>query len=205
MPDNNLSIVHDHYKETFTIVREREHDRDRSFLLLIGLFALLVIEVYYPAAVGGTVRSVQVLGTDIDLSHMPLSMLLNATWVLVLAVSLSYCRVAISIDRQYPYVHHLENWISDQLGDDTIYRREGSVYLERYPVLLNWAWFCYVVVFPLVVALVTILLLQRESAGLPYSVIHKGFDALIGILVVISFLLYRVLPKVLDKLPRNQN
>jgi len=200
--DGNLSIVHDHYKETFAIVRERERDRDRSFLLLIGLFAVLVVEVYYPAAAGGAVRSFQILGTDIDASRLPLSMLLNATWVLALAVSLSYCRVAISIDRQYPYVHHLESWISEQLGDASIYRREGNVYLERYPLLLNWAWLCYVVVFPLVVSVVSILLVQREWTGLPYSIAHKGFDVGIAFLVIVSFLLYRVVPKVHERFIR---
>jgi hypothetical protein len=195
---DNLALVHDHYKETFALVRERERSRDKAFLLLIGLFALLVVEVYYPAA-AGTLRSFSVLGTDIDVSRLPLSMLLDASWVLALAVTLSYCRVAISVDRQYPYVHHLEDWIGGQLGDSTIFGREGKAYLDRYPLVLNWAWFCYVVVFPVVVVLVAILLIEKEWSGLSYSLTHKAFDAAMAFCIVISFLLYRVLPKVFDK------
>lgn len=198
MPDNNLALVHDHYKETFSLQREREQTRDRAFLLLIGLFALLAVEVYYPAA-AGTLRSFSVLGTDFDLSHLPLNVLLNASWVLTLAVALSYCRVAILIERQYPYVHHLEEWIGGQIGDSSLFQREGTAYLDRYPVLLNWAWFCYVIVFPLAVVLVAVLLVEREWTGLAYSIPHKTFDASIALCVVISFLLYRVVPKVADK------
>jgi hypothetical protein len=202
VPPDTLSITHDHYRETFSLIREREKDRDRSFLWLIGLFALIVLEVYYPASVGGTLGGFHFLGTDIDPSHLPLPMLLDASWVLVLAVTLNYCRAAINIDRQYPYLHRLEDKLSEQIADPDVFRREGRVYLDRYPLILNWSWFAYVVVFPLIVGLVSVLLVVRETSGLNYSIPHKAFDTAVAAMVVVSFAVYRVVPPIVE-LARN--
>ena len=49
MPDSpRLEVLHDHYKESFSYIRERERERDRLFLILIALFALLALEIQYP-------------------------------------------------------------------------------------------------------------------------------------------------------------
>jgi hypothetical protein len=65
LTDKQLEILHDHYKETFTRLREVEALRDRLFLRLIGLFALLIIEIGYPAALGGTLGKLSVLGGNL--------------------------------------------------------------------------------------------------------------------------------------------
>jgi hypothetical protein len=196
MPDDSrIQVVHDHYKETFAIIREREGVRDRSFIALVGLFALLTLEVLHPSQTGSALRVVHVLGTDIDLSQLPLAYWLNASWTFVLLVALIYCRVTANIDRQYPYLHRLEGWMARALGDDDLYRREGRMYLSYYPVFLNWAWFAYVILFPGVVILACVVLVIQEWLALPYSIWHKGFDSGMALCVIISFLIYTVAPR----------
>ncbi len=193
--DRTLSIVHDHYKETFAAIRERERLRDRSFMILIGLFALLALEVYNPAQVGASIGVLHVLGTDIDLKQLPLSLLLDASWVLTLTVALNYCRAAAHIERQYLYLHTLEDWISAALGDDSLYRREGRVYLTNYPLFLNWAWFLYVIVFPVVLILACLVLVGHQWFSLPYSIWHKSFDTIMALFILASFAVYTVVPR----------
>ena len=41
MTETPLDVLHDHHKDSFSHVREREKQRDRLFLVLIGLLALL--------------------------------------------------------------------------------------------------------------------------------------------------------------------
>jgi len=98
--DDALMILHDHYKDTFGLIREREKQRDRSFLALIGLFAVLFLEVQYPSSFRGSANSIAILGAKVDVSSLPLAALLDASWVLTLTTVLSYCRAAVNIERQ---------------------------------------------------------------------------------------------------------
>jgi hypothetical protein len=199
LADKQLEILHDHYKETFARVCEVEKRRDRRFLWTIGLFGLLILEVGYPAEFGGSLKSVTVVGGELDLSRLPLAALLSATWVMTLAVALRYCQDSIWVDRQYPYVHDLEAEISPQLGGGTLYRREGQVYLDKYPMLLNVAWIAYVVVFPLLALIASLGLIVVEWLRLPYPWYHRVFDSAIAFALVACFFLYRVQPYLANK------
>jgi hypothetical protein len=196
--EGTVSLLHDHYKESFQLIRAREKQRDRSFFLLIGLFALLFVEVQYPASIQGAVGPVTVAGAQFRLSALPLSALLSASWLLTLGTSLMYCRVSVNVERQYLYLHKLENWISQQLDVPNLYRREGAAYLLGYPVVLNWAWFCYVIVFPASALVATITLVALEWASLQYASASKLFDSAIALSVAVSVVLYRVAPALID-------
>lgn len=194
--EKHLDVLHDHYKESFGRVRELERSRDRNFLWTIVLFGLLALQVGYPAEFGGSIQRISLLGGEMNLRALPLAALLSATWVLALAVSLRYCSISIAVDRQYPYVHYLEEQISPMVGGDQLYQREGYVYLTDYPMLLNVAWLAYVVVFPLIVTAASIAFLWWEWRELPYQVAHQVFDTAIGTAVIGCFFLYRVQPYV---------
>lgn len=199
LTDTQLEILHDHYKDTFALVRAREHSRDRLFLVVIGLFALLALEIGYPAEFSGALRTVNIADNQIDLRPLPLPALLSATWVLTLAVALRYCQTSIAVDRQYPYVHDLEDVISPQLGGGTTYRREGRVYLDKYPMLLDVAWFAYVVLFPVIAVAATAALILWEWQRLPHSLPHRIFDTGVALALIGFFVLYRVQPYVAAK------
>lgn len=200
--EKQLDTLHDHYKETSALIRHREKQRDRAFFLVIALYALLILEIQYPASFRGSIGTVSIAGNQLQVSRLPLSGLLDASWVLVLAVALSYCRVAINVERQYGYLHRLEEWLSAALQTPELYRREGKVYLDGYPLFLDWTWICYVFIFPAVVLLATIALVVVEWQGLPYALLHKLFDSAIALVVMISFVLYRFVPMVLERFRR---
>ncbi len=189
---DKLSLLHDHYKETFALIRERETQRDRLFLWLLVIFALLVIEIQYPANFNGVLGHLNVAGNDIDLQRLPLSRLLNVSWVFTAAFVLKYCQVAKSVERQYMYLHLLEDRISDRLGDADVYRREGRAYQEKYPHLLNWAWVYYTILFPAALTVAVVYLLVVECASLQASVLSKAFDVVFGVSVLASLGLYRI-------------
>lgn len=191
MSETRLDVLHDHYKETFSYIREREKQRDRLFLVLIGLFALLVLEVQYPTNFGGALGNSSISGAEVDLSALPLPGFLSASWVLIFAIALRYCQAAINAERQYDYLHRLEEKISRELGDEELYRREGKSYLDDYPLFQDWVWISYVFLFPLIAVLATVVLVGLELARLPYPLPNKAFDAAIATGVVVSFYFYR--------------
>ncbi len=202
--DKQLEILHDHYKETFVLIRDREKQRDRSFLFLILLYALLVFEIDYPASFRGSLGTVTIIGGQLQVGRLPLAGLLNVTWVLVLAVALTHCRMAINTERQYAYLHRLEEWLSVKLQVPDLYQREGRAYLNGYPALLNWTWVCYIIIFPVAIFLGTITLVIVEWQSLPDAIAHKLFDSGAALFVMISVLLYRVVPAAIERAQRRR-
>ena len=194
MTETPLDVLHDHHKDSFSHIREREKQRDRLFLVLIGLFALLSLQILYPADFGGALGPLKVSGAEVDLGALPLPALLSASWVFTFAIALRYCQVSINVERQYPYLHTLEEKISVAIGDGDLYRREGRAYLQNYPLFSDWAWFCYVFLFPAIVALATLALSIGEWAMLPHHRLYKLLDSVVAAAILISFLLYRILP-----------
>jgi hypothetical protein len=200
--EKQLDTLHDHYKETHALIRDAERQRDRSFLFMTLLYVVLVFEVEYPANFRGSLGTVTVAGGQLQVGRLPVDGLLDVTWILVLAVVLTYCRTAVHTERQYAYLHRLEDWLSIRLQTPNLYRREGRVYLEGYPVLLSWAWVCYAVVFPVAILIGTIGLTTMEWQSLPATLAHKLFDTGAALIVLISVLLYRVAPPVIQRFPR---
>jgi hypothetical protein len=194
MGDKQLEILHEHYKETFARIREAEVSRDRLFLWVIGLFSLLSVEIGYPSAIGGALGKLSIAGGELNLQALPLPALLNATWVLTLAISLRYCQTSVLVSRQYPYLHSLEKALSPEFGGGNIYQREGKVYLSEYPLLLDVAWFAYHILFPVIVMGATVFLGWVEFWKLPYPPLHILFDVVIATTLIIFFFLYRVQP-----------
>lgn len=194
LTDKELEILHDHYKETFARLREAEVSRDRLFLWVIALFALLILEIGYPAAVGGTLAELSIAGWKLNLKALPLPALLNITWLLTLIIGLRYCQTSVFVNRQYPYLHELEGSISPEVGGGNLYRREGMVYLNEYPLLLDVAWFAYCILFPLIVIFATVGLSIWEITQVPYPLYHKLFDTFFAINLICCFFLYRMQP-----------
>jgi len=194
-----LEILHDHYKETFARIRQAESSRDRLFLAIIGIFALLIVEIGYPGTVSTTLDTLNIVGGTVSLKAIPLAALLNATWVLALTIGLRYCQTSVLVSRQYPYLHLLEETISTAVGGGKLYQREGKVYLEGYPLLLNVAWVVYGFLFPIIVMLAAVGLVTAEFTQLPYPFYHTVFDAFIAGALIFVFFVYRVHPTLSSK------
>src|SRR5215211_1581584 len=196
MPDSSsrLEVLHDHYKESFSYIRERERERDRLFLILIALFALLALEIQYPINFRGAVGTLSFLGIELNVDALPLPAFLTATWVTVLVITLRYCQASINIERQYKYLHTLEDKISGELKDDELYRREGRAYKSEYSPFRWWIRRFYVIVLPVVAIIATGVLIYNEWAKLNYPLLGNIFDLVSASGVAVSFALYRIVP-----------
>lgn len=189
-----LEILHDHYKESFSYIRERERERDRLFLILIALFALLALEIQYPINFRGAVGTLSFLGIELNVDALPLPAFLTATWVTVLVITLRYCQASTNVERQYDYLHMLEDKISAELKDDELYRREGRAYKSEYPLFSWWAGRFYRVILPVIAIIATGVLIYQEWARLEYSLLGKIIDLVSASGVLVSFALYRIVP-----------
>lgn len=195
-PKDEVVLLHDHYRDTFGYIRDREQRRDRLFVLLLVMFVLLAFQTIYPATVGETAGKFSLAGLEIRIQDLPLPALLDVTWVLTLLTGLKYCQTTLAVERQYPYLHRLEEGIGKQLQDPMLFSREGKSYLVDYPLVLNWAWFCYVIVFPLTILAGTVLLTVVLWKDLDYSPWHKLFATVMALALLLSFAFYQVVPQI---------
>jgi hypothetical protein len=206
MPDSpRLEVLHDHYKESFSYIRERERERDRLFLILIALFAFLALEIQYPINFRGAVGTLSFLGIELNVDALPLPAFLTATWVTVLVITLRYCQSSTNVEGQYRYLHMLEDKISAELKDDELYRREGGAYKSRYSPFRWWVWRFYVVVLPVIAIIATVALIYQEWTWLDYPLLVRIFDLVSASGIAVSFALYRIVPLVsgaIDKLSK---
>lgn len=136
-------------------------------------------------------RNIQVAGAKADLSRLPAGALVGTIWAFTLATTLRYCQVSTSVERQYDYLHTLEDCISQEFGKSGIYEREGRAYLEDYPAFSHWAWINYVYIFPLLAILVTISLVATEWLSLSSGWFYKTLDTLLALTIIVTFFLYR--------------
>jgi hypothetical protein len=183
--------LYDHYKDSFSQIRQRETQRDRQFLLVIALFALLAVAISYSKALMGALGSVAIFGVSVDISEVPVPALLTLAWVYTLAMSLRYCQNSINVERQYEYLHLLEDRLGKAAGDDAVFQREGRAYLANYPVFSEWAWILYVFVLPALCVIASVLLVTYEWYVVDSSTWFKLADSLLAVGVTLNFFFYR--------------
>jgi len=121
--DTKLEILHDHYKESFSYIREREEKRDRLFVFVIAVIGVLFLEIQYSDVFSNILGGVKLEFVELNISIMPISVFLSVTWTYLFVILLRYCQCSILVERQYNYLSYLEGKISKFFGDQNIYCR----------------------------------------------------------------------------------
>ena len=108
---------------------------------------------------------------------------------MLLSVVIKYFQSVVFIERQYTYLHSLEDNLSSEYNGQA-FTREGKSYLSNYPAFLNWASFLYTMLFPAILAVVTTSKIVSEYRQYGYSEVLLWFNVLIYIFIMISLGLY---------------
>jgi hypothetical protein len=198
--NKNLEILHDHYKETFAYIRERERQRDSLFLIVIGLLGLLFLEVQYPNDIQTLLKTIKTPVTEINFSILPVSIITSITWTVLLIIILRHCQTSITIERQYKYLHKLEDVIGSYFRDVSIYNREGEAYLKNYPVFSYMVWIFYTLIFPLIIIFMQVLIICQEIRSDMISY-HYVYDTIIAGVTVLLLALYRA-PQLIEAIKK---
>ena len=151
--NTKLEVLHDHYKESFLHIREREKQRNRLFLFVIALIGVLFLEIQYSDVFSNILGNIKLEFVELNISIMPISIFLSVTWTYLFVIVLKYCQSSILIERQYEYLYHLEDKISQLFSDQSVYCREGRAYLDKYPLFSDLVWIFYILLFPIIVIL----------------------------------------------------
>ena len=153
MDAQKLAILHEHYRDTCTVMQSQRHARDRYFYFVIVVVAIAWFDLAAPEGFANAVGDV--LKDRFGLTAVPdLEYVRSVLWFLLLGLTVRYCQAALGLERQYTYVHELEATLAKHV--EGRFGREGEAYLSDYPMFLNWAHHLYSLVFPVVLAAVAV-------------------------------------------------
>jgi hypothetical protein len=186
--EKTLEVLYDHYKDSFSYVSKYLQQRERIFVVVLVIVFLQFLQIsfaeQYLEAFNAFVEQ------RFDLAFVfSQSVLNNLLWFLLLSTSLRYFQVNILINRQYDYIHELEEKLSKIADTEGFIQREGYGYLKDYPLFLDWVHMLYTWIFPLLLILVSVTKIASEV------VLTKQFSW--SLLVSIIFFLIIIITSIL--------
>ncbi|MCL4535293.1 MAG: hypothetical protein M1401_13570 [Chloroflexi bacterium] len=192
--DIKLQVLNDHYKDTFVYIQAYIRQREWFFSAVLLVVVVMLFQIAAPNTSGPTISQgvSKILGFQ---GNLDVTFLTSVIWFLLLAFVFRYLQVTVNLERQYGYIHQVEEILSYFYNGET-FTREGKFYLERYPLFSDWAHILYQRVFPALLLGVGVAKLVSEWPGFLWSGnladVAWGFvfDALMYLLIVVSVLLY---------------
>jgi hypothetical protein len=184
-------ILHDHYKDSFGYIREREERRDRLFIIVVILLATTVLLLRYASALPDFGATVSIFGMSVAVEIVPVPALISLAWTLLALISVRYFQMQIVVEKQYDYLHDLEERLSQALGGEDIISRESSAYFTKKGSIFRHAtWVFYLLVVPsiLLVTSATAIVIEWDEELIPVG--HKVYDSALAIVLVGSMILF---------------
>jgi len=180
--------LHDHYKDTFAILQRHLRLRDRTFAFILLAITVVLFQAFSPEG-SGEIISEFVMGRLGVNRPIDISFLGNILWFATFALVVRYFQAVVYIERQYDYIHKLEEQINRSYGAKLV-TREGRAYLSSYPKFSDWVAFLYGVVFPGFLLLVATL---KGVADIPRSggwTLSLAVNLVISLCIVMATVLY---------------
>lgn len=184
-------ILYAHYKDSCERIREREKQRDRLFLIVLGLLGVLVLIFRYSVVLHAAVPEISLGGIKIKLSEVPISVLLSTAWTFLAALTLRYYQVTLDIEKKYDNLHILEKRLSAVLEDPGAINRESAGYLtKKGKWFRHWVWLFYTVAFPAVIISIIVWAIANEICVGSTPFAHRVYDIVLAAFTLISVASY---------------
>lgn len=188
--DAKLEVLHAHYVGTFGHVRSALRQRDRLLVYILIVISVMLLQVVAPQDMD--IALGRVLSEKFGLTEpLSLGVLSTVLWFVLLGLAVRYFQAVIFIERQYSYVHSLEELIAANY-DGSAFTREGKSYLSDYPLFSKWTWALYTIAFPSLLILVLAVKLGAEFRRTSALGWLFAFDALTFGAIAVSVTLYLV-------------
>lgn len=191
MEDAKRQLLYDHYKDTFFYIQEYLKFRDRLFLFILVVVTLMLFQVYSPSESGEAVS--QFITKKLELkSPIDITFIGSIIWFGLLCLVVRYFQTVVHIERQYKYIHQIEEQLSAEYANK-VFTREGKSYLNDYPLFSSWAWILYTIVFPALLVVLVIVKIAGEIWQAGSISLLISVNVAIALFIVLSTLFYLLL------------
>jgi hypothetical protein len=183
---NNLCS---HYKDSFDMHTLTIRRRDTLFYSLLIILAIFTLQLSSAETVANILNeySFKISGVKIGNNINFISTLM---WLLLLGFSTRYFQIVLEIERQYDYLHSLEEELNKYYSGSVIFTREGKSYLNKYPLFSNWAGLLYTLFFPAMIITIIIVKIDNEIKIENFIGINQSIDLVCFLIIGISSVLY---------------
>jgi len=177
-----------HYKDSCDINQATVKQRDTLFYILLAILSLFIIHALYTDLFNSVAAEILKKKTEVDLKDK-IDLISTFLWVFIFGISSKYYQVAGIIEKQYEYIHALEEQLEKYYKNTPVFSREGKFYLNKYPAFSNWMWFLYTVVFPLLILSCMAFKAYTEIALVGFlntkTIINISFGSFAGITTIL--------------------
>jgi len=183
---NNLCS---HYKDTFDIHGTLIKQRDKLFYGLLVILSVFTLQLSSAEAVVGVVNDYVNKSTGIKLGNN-VNFISTLLWFLFMSFTTRYFQVVLEIERQYGYLHALEEKLNSFYPESIVFTREGKSYLSKYPLFSNWVWLIYTAFIPSLIVFCAIIRILNEIGTMKSVEANQIIDFTCYLIIATSSILY---------------
>lgn len=185
-----LDLLAAHYRDSCEALQAHRSQRDRLFVYVLLLLVGVLLDTLSPALFRSQLSSA--LSKRLELSPpLDLTAVSVLLWFALLAFVVRYCQATIHLERQYSYVHRLEEELQKYVPG-VAFTREGKGYYAHYPLFSTWAHGIYTWLFPGLLVLLSVARMVRAFLDARAITALLCIDILIGVVLLVTLLLYLV-------------
>ena len=189
--DTKFQILSDHYKDSFSYLQKFLKQRERFFFLILIIVTLMLFQIYSPADSGKVIS--QFVTNELGLEDsIDIAFIGSIIWFLLLSFVVRYFQTVVYIERQYNYIHKLEDQLSLFYNND-VFTREGKSYLSNYPLFSKWVSKLYTIIFPFLLLFVILTKIITEISNITNGSQLVYINVIIFSCIFISTVLYLLL------------
>ena len=189
--DTKFQILSDHYKDSFSYLQKFLKQRDIFFFLILIVVTLMLFQIYSPADSGKAIS--QFVTNELELEDsIDISFIGSIIWFLLLSFVVRYFQTVVFIERQYNYIHKIEDQLSPFYNND-VFTREGKSYLSNYPLFSKWVSILYTIIFPFLLLVVMSTKITTEINNITNGSQLVYINIIIFICIFMSTILYLLL------------
>lgn len=148
---DKIELLYDHYKETFSRIKESLNDRNHFFVMVFIVMAIQFLFATSADTISYVIITFIKEKYKIDIAAQ-ISIIQSLLWLILLYFTMRYYQINVYIERQYNYIHSLEDNIA--IEAQVKFDREGGDYLSNYPKMNDFMDILYKWVFPIIYCLI---------------------------------------------------
>lgn len=148
---DRTDLLYDHYKETFSIIKNSIIQRNRFFVMVFLVITLQFLFASAPDSISALIVEIFREQYKIDISSQ-IYTIQSFLWLLLLYLTMRYYQSSVYIEKQYSYISSIEADISNTV--QIRFDRESGNYMLKYPKMSAFVDLLYKWVFPIIYCLV---------------------------------------------------
>jgi hypothetical protein len=188
--DTKLEVLNSHYQDTQRIIEKAIRNRDRSFLLILVFLTIMAFQFFSPEQSGSVLT--QAVEKQLNITAaISINYISSLIWFGLFAIAINYFQTVINLEKQYNYIHTLENELSKKYKGKA-FTREGKSYLKNYPKFSKWLHIVYRVIFPALLIIAVAIKVVSEWIQSCTLSIPMLLNSTIFVFIVISTALYTI-------------